>query len=251
MRLELWNCIHRIPWRRRISPWRLAAAAGCALAIYFAVCAVVGAVLHFCATGDRQQLWTIAVLGGIFAQLPAGAGLVLCCLAAPPAKRLLAAKLGIRPLRRRDWKVIGACVAANLLLCGPVTGVWELMLNACDILYRREQELALMIADGSPLLIALLLVGAVIVAPVVEEIGFRRVLFGLFRPLGAWPAILMSCAVFSLVHGFLLGIPGLFLLGFLFQYAYLRTRNLAAAVLLHMVVNLIATAAALIEPLFR
>ena len=37
MRLELWNCIHRIPWRRRISPWRLAAAAGCALAIYFAV----------------------------------------------------------------------------------------------------------------------------------------------------------------------------------------------------------------------
>lgn len=108
-----------------------------------------------------------------------------------------------------------------------------------------------MIADGSPLLIALLLVGAVIVAPVVEEIGFRRVLFGLFRPLGAWPAILMSCAVFSLVHGFLLGIPGLFLLGFLFQYAYLRTRNLTAAVLLHMVVNLIATAAALIEPLFR
>ena len=41
------------------------------------------------------------------------------------------------------------------------------------------------------------------------------------------------------------------LLGFLFLYAYLRTRNLASAILLHMAVNLIAAAAALVEPLLR
>lgn len=251
MRLELWECIRRIPWRRRVAPFRLAFALGCALAVYFTVCMAFGVVLRFCEIGDRQLLRTVALVGGIFGQIPAGAVLLLFCFSAPPAKRLLAAKLGIRPVTRRDWKVIGICVAANLLLCGPVTEVWELLLDFCRIPHADKQELAQIIAGGSPIQIGLILIGAVIVAPVVEEITFRRALFGILRPLGAWPAILITCALFSLVHLFLLGIPGLFLLGFLFLYAYLRTRNLASAILLHMAVNLIAAAAALVEPLLR
>lgn len=251
MRLELWECIRRIPWRRRVAPFRLAFALGCALAVYFTVCMAFGVVLRFCEIGDRQLLRTVALVGGIFGQIPAGAVLLLFCFSAPPAKRLLAAKLGIRPVTRRDWKVIGICVAANLLLCGPVTEAWELLLDFCRIPHADKQELAQIIAGGSPIQIGLILIGAVIVAPVVEEIAFRRALFGILRPLGAWPAILITCALFSLVHLFLLGIPGLFLLGFLFLYAYLRTRNLASAILLHMAVNLIAAAAALVEPLLR
>ena len=173
MRLELWECIRRIPWRRRVAPFRLAFALGCALAVYFTVCMAFGVVLRFCEIGDRQLLRTVALVGGIFGQIPAGAVLLLFCFSAPPAKRLLAAKLGIRPVTRRDWKVIGICVAANLLLCGPVTEVWELLLDFCRIPHADKQELAQIIAGGSPIQIGLILIGAVIVAPVVEEIAFR------------------------------------------------------------------------------
>lgn len=253
MRQELWKCVRRIPWRRRISPGRLIVAIVCALAAYFLFCiafgVAAGVLIRICGIEDGELLQTIAVVVGIFGQIPAGAVLLLFCFTAAPAGRLFAAKLGIRPLSLRDGKVIAACVAANLLLCGPVTWIWELLLKSCGIPYSEEQDLSRLIAESSPLQLGFLLFGAVLIAPVVEEIGFRRVLFGALRPLGAWPAVLLTCTLFSLVHCFLLGVPGLFLLGFLFQYTYLRTRNLSAAVLLHMAVNLIATAAAIIEPL--
>ncbi len=251
MRQELWKCVRRIPWRRRISPGRLAVAFGCALAVYFVGCLSGSLVIRFCGIEERPQLLTVVALIGILSQVPAGAVLLLFCFTAAPARRLFAAKLGVRPLTRRDGKVIAVCLAVNLLLCGPVTWIWELLLKCFGIPYEAEQELSRLIVESSPLQGGLLLIGAVIGAPVVEEICFRRVLFGAFRPLGAWPAVLLCCALFSLVHGFLLGIPGLFLLGFLFQYTYLRTRNLAAAVLLHMAVNLIAAGAAFLEPLLR
>ena len=84
MRLELWECIRRIPWRRRVAPFRLAFALGCALAVYFTVCMAFGVVLRFCEIGDRQLLRTVALVGGIFGQIPAGAVLLLASDASPP-----------------------------------------------------------------------------------------------------------------------------------------------------------------------
>ena len=53
---------------------------------------------------------------------------------------------------------------------------------------------------------------------------------------------LCAALLFAAVHLFLVGFPGLFLLGCGFQYLYLRRRNLACSMIAHGIVNTIAFA---------
>ncbi|MES2742839.1 MAG: CPBP family intramembrane glutamic endopeptidase [Pseudomonadota bacterium] len=74
---------------------------------------------------------------------------------------------------------------------------------------------------------------SVVAAPLVEEFLFRGLLLGgLRRSMGAAPAILLSAAVFAIVHpGHAL--PPVFILGVAAGYAYERYRILLAPMLVH------------------
>lgn len=80
-------------------------------------------------------------------------------------------------------------------------------------------------ADASLPVLVGMGVCVIIVVPVCEEIFFRRLLFGLLRPLGAWAAVAGGAALFSAAHLFLLGAPSLFLMGPAFQLVYLWRRQ--------------------------
>ena len=81
-------------------------------------------------------------------------------------------------------------------------------------------------------------IGTVILAPLIEELVFRKWIIDRARPFGEFAACLLSGILFGLFHGnFLQGFYAT-ALGFIFAYVYIRTSNLLYPVALHAVVNL-------------
>lgn len=86
--------------------------------------------------------------------------------------------------------------------------------------------------------IALALLTMVVVAPVVEEMIFRGLLFGALAPrLGVLAAALVSAILFGAVHGDLVLFPTLAALGFISAIAYAASGNLWVSVTLHALNN--------------
>jgi len=104
-----------------------------------------------------------------------------------------------------------------------------------------------MLQQASGWRLTVLLISITVLAPVLEEILFRRVLYDLLhRYCGVWGGIILTSAIFAAIHLFLLGFPMLMLCGVIFQLAYLRSRSLTAAIELHAVFNTIGVITALV-----
>lgn len=88
---------------------------------------------------------------------------------------------------------------------------------------------------------AIIAFGAVIIAPLSEELIFRRVFYGFLSrrmsPVGA--AVLVS-ALFAGIHQSILQFPALFLLGLILQFLYVRFNSLYPAIILHAFQNSIS-----------
>jgi len=84
-------------------------------------------------------------------------------------------------------------------------------------------------------------VAAVVLAPVCEEALFRGVLFGgLRRRFAFWPAASISALLFAVMHGDPVRLPALFVTGLFLAGVFERTRRLAAPMVAHLTLNLIA-----------
>lgn len=105
-------------------------------------------------------------------------------------------------------------------------------------------------ADLTPLLAGLsspwlLLFGAVVVAPIVEEIFFRGFLFAGLRGRYGWQkAAVLSSALFAVIHLQPTAILPIFLLGLVFAFLYQRSGSIWPAVLMHVSSNALALGAA-------
>lgn len=90
---------------------------------------------------------------------------------------------------------------------------------------------------ATPLWANLLFAG--ILAPVLEELFYRKLIIDRLRRYGTVVAVVASGLLFGLAHGNLNQFFYTALLGILFGYLYLSTGNLRYPILLHMAVNLI------------
>jgi membrane protease YdiL (CAAX protease family) len=82
------------------------------------------------------------------------------------------------------------------------------------------------------------MIGAVIVAPPVEEIFFRGFLFQGFRQKYGWiNAALLSSAIFAAAHLDLVSIIPTFILGVVLAYTYHKSNSLLPGIILHFLVN--------------
>lgn len=80
---------------------------------------------------------------------------------------------------------------------------------------------------------------AVILAPIVEELFFRKLLITRLERYGEGPAILVSGLLFGIIHLNLSQGFYAVLLGFVLGYIYIRTRKIIITIGLHMVLNLL------------
>jgi len=110
---------------------------------------------------------------------------------------------------------------------------------------RLDSPLSKFVQSG-PVAVALLVLMAVIMAPLLEEVIFRGLLFGSLRlKMGFWPAGLVSAGMFSGVHflqtqGYLPALVVIILLGLLLAWVKELSRSLWPAVLFHAGFNMMA-----------
>ena len=95
------------------------------------------------------------------------------------------------------------------------------------------QELTL----STPFWATLLFTG--ILAPVMEELFYRKLVIDRLRRYGDLPALLISGLVFGLLHGNFYQLFYASLMGFVFGFIYLRTGRIRYTIALHMLINLI------------
>jgi membrane protease YdiL (CAAX protease family) len=100
---------------------------------------------------------------------------------------------------------------------------------------------------GGPAVVAISLVDTVVLAPLLEEITFRGLLFGTLRlRFGLLASAIVSAAVFAGAHGYgALGFASVFWSGLIWAWAYERTGSLLPAMLAHGANNLAASLAVL------
>ena len=109
--------------------------------------------------------------------------------------------------------------------------------------YAPKQDIAGTFESGTIIDKILLFICTCIFTPVVEEVLFRRIIYGWFALKNRYMAFFVTAAIFSVMHFFILGIPSLFFMGLGFQFVYLFHKNLLTAIILHSLVNTVASIA--------
>ena len=97
-----------------------------------------------------------------------------------------------------------------------------------------ENNVATIISETPTWLIFLVVV---ILAPIVEELIFRKIMIDRLSIYGELVAIIFSALAFGLIHGNLYQFFYAALLGALLGFVYVKTRNVWYSVLMHMIVN--------------
>lgn len=110
------------------------------------------------------------------------------------------------------------------------------------MLERGAKETAMIhTAASSPLRLLAALLGACVLAPVAEELFFRRIFYTTVRARnGFWFSSFWSGLFFALGHGW--AAPALLPVGIYFCWVYERERRLPVNILLHSLVNLLMLA---------
>lgn len=80
-----------------------------------------------------------------------------------------------------------------------------------------------------------------IVAPIVEELVFRKVLLDRLRKYGDLLAVLVSGLCFGLYHGNIAQFLYASVLGFIFAYVVIRTGRIRYSIALHICINILGT----------
>lgn len=149
------------------------------------------------------------------------------------------ADLGFRPLPSGwGWRAVGVA----LLAFPAVSGVtWlQMQLLGRQIENPQMDLLAPERFDWSMYLAMLLVAG--LLAPLVEEVAFRGLLYRWLRErAGIWIAAAGSALGFSVLHGIPGLIPAIAVLGLILAWVYEVTRSIWAPVIVHGVYNAVVT----------
>ncbi len=89
----------------------------------------------------------------------------------------------------------------------------------------------------------IIFISVAVLAPLVEEVMFRNVLFHFFNKLmsrGVFLSAVLTSLIFALMHGEWYFIPGLFILGMSFQLLMIRRKSLTSSILMHSMHNTIS-----------
>jgi membrane protease YdiL (CAAX protease family) len=160
-------------------------------------------------------------------------GLVVLIAKGGPARELLALR------QPRSWlKALGLAFAIfiGILIVGA----------ALDPFLHAGEEQGLTPTGWDSSRAAAFAANAIVVAgiaPVVEELTYRGLGFGLLRPYGEWAAIVAVGLAFGLAHGLIEGLPILSLFGMGLAFLRSRTDSIYPPILLHAAFNGFALAA--------
>lgn len=143
------------------------------------------------------------------------------------------------PKKLKLGNTLGSCVACvPLMYIGNIIGIGVVELISRLSGGAIENQLTNMIGLSPMWLIVLC---GVIIAPIGEELIFRKLLLDRLAPFGEARAILFSGLVFGLFHGNFNQFFYTFAIGTVLAFAYVKTKNLLAPIIMHMFFNLLGS----------
>ena len=151
----------------------------------------------------------------------------------------------LKPERRRlgaGGFVALVCICYAAMLLGNLVGIGVNSLvspGSVDLI----SDLAT--SSGNTLEMVVAFVG---LAPIFEELLFRKVLADRVLPYGEWPAILFSGLTFGLFHGNLTQFFYAALLGMILAYVYVRTGNILYTIGIHACINFLGGVLPMLVP---
>jgi len=140
-----------------------------------------------------------------------------------------------------NWSTIG--IGCGFLIGGyGIIYLHNIILTLLGIDVQGEKIVGVFDSIDSPVW---LIVAAVLVAPLVEEIFFRGFLFQGFRKKYGWvKAMLLSSAIFGIAHIDPVTIIPTFVLGLVLTYVYHRSNSVWPGIILHFLINTAAACSA-------
>lgn len=156
----------------------------------------------------------------------------------PRKYRLPLATLGLRRSVHASWSVPVMMAIASLAL---VYGYDALMsLTSVELASTPDQ----IFENAAPFIVVA--VGAVLMAPWIEEVFFRGFLFGGLSKRCGWVlAAVVSSFLFATAHLDVYGMPAYFGIGFLFAWGYHYTGSIRSSIVAHVIVNAVTVGVAL------
>jgi uncharacterized protein len=184
------------------------------------------------------------VLAAAFIGQYGGTVLALVAVSKRKGRGSLTDDFGLR-IWAADWWMLpaGALLEVSLALC---------LLPLQHLAGGKSQEVVNELHNASGAKLAVLAVGAGLVAPVVEELLFRGLLLrALLRRVPATAAVAISAVTFALLHlvdpsiGTVVALPALATVGVVSGVLAVRTGDLSKSILLHAGFNLVTVLAEL------
>ncbi len=220
--------------------------------ILISILVVLGLIMFLAAQGEHRPdqkvgewIESSGLLMAVLTLLSAGPTVVLCVLFARLKRDLpLTDYLGLRPISLPEAIKWSAGMILFVLAEGAFSHLFDI--PSSDWMVKMHDNV---------LAVPLLWQAIVVVAPVVEELFFRGFLFcGLLhtRRLGPVWAVVITAVLWAMLHTQYESVIMLwiFLCGLYLGYARFRTQSLYIVILMHGVMNALATVFLLLELLF-
>lgn len=175
---------------------------------------------------NEWYMWAVSSLPMYFVGMPL-AFLLLCTIPkyAPPKRKL-------NPLMWVGFLCLCFTISFAANFVGQYISSWISFLTGAQV----ENELEQMTVV-TPLGINILFVG--ILAPIFEELFYRKAVIDRLRRYGDLPAILISGVIFGLIHGNLSQLFYATAVGILLSFIYVRTGSVLYTISIHSAFNMI------------
>jgi len=181
---------------------------------------IIGAVFAFFITGIVELAFVIAPAYYVFIRRAPGI-----------SPRQGIAALGLRSMR------LGPAIIATVVGFVVIIGcniLYSFLIQVFNLPLRTNSDALLQQAKYAPISTIALLAGAVLIAPICEEIFFRGFLFGgLLHRMSFWPAALLSAFLFGLAHGDVGSFAVLFVFGVVLAFVRWRTGSIWPGIVIH------------------
>ncbi len=208
---------------------RVGFAAAIFIFVYYAASLVIGLLLHRFA----PQWLDSSLLMQILSVLPLY-GIAFPCfwliLRKLPRDEVSSERMGGKGF----W--IALCIAFALMTAGNTVGT--VLITLVESLSGVTQTNPVEVATvGQKWWMNLIFVG--IIPPILEELVFRKLLCDRLLPLGEGYAVVLSAAIFGLVHGNFFQFFYAFALGSLFAFIYVKTGRIRYTMIYHALINIL------------
>lgn len=146
-------------------------------------------------------------------------------------------KLKLNNIKLLYLPIAVAAAVAIFLACSIISTYSRLIMEILDIKMTKSL-VPLLAKECSNTSFIVIAFGVIIVAPLIEEIIFRRIIYSwLVKKSSKWVAIILTSALFAIIHDSLSVFAALFFLAIGFQLIYLKYNSLIPAIIMHACFN--------------